>query len=127
MASTSAAPGRFRYYLDSGDIDAADAPMIGIDVNLAGAASASVYAVPSPPNAEMLSGPASPRSSSTLGSVTMEPSEPSGRGLRIVQELADSFGVSELRGSPGKTVWFVVTFEDQSAQRRPSASATPPG
>ena len=37
-----------------------------------------------------------------------EPSEPAGRGLRIVQELADSFGVRELRGAPGKTVWFVV-------------------
>jgi hypothetical protein len=51
-----------------------------------------------------------------------DPSEPSGRGLRIVQELADSFCVSELPGSPGKTVWFVVNLEEQSrAQRRASA------
>ena len=41
-------------------------------------------------------------------------SEPTGRGLRIVQELADSFGVSELRGSPGKTVWFEVRLEQRS-------------
>jgi serine/threonine-protein kinase RsbW len=41
-----------------------------------------------------------------------ESSEPSGRGLRIVQELADSFGVRELRAQPGKTVWFVVTLDD---------------
>lgn len=50
-------------------------------------------------------------------------SEPSGRGLRIVQELADSFGITESRGSPGKTVWFVVNLEETSgAQRRASAS-----
>ena len=41
-------------------------------------------------------------------------SEPSGRGLRIVQDLADSFGVNELRGSPGKTVWFEVSLEQRS-------------
>jgi serine/threonine-protein kinase RsbW len=41
-----------------------------------------------------------------------EASEPSGRGLRIVQELADSFGVRELRAEPGKTVWFVVALDD---------------
>ena len=45
-------------------------------------------------------------------------SEPTGRGLRIVQELADSFGVSELRGSPGKTVWFEVSLEQRSAAPR---------
>jgi anti-sigma regulatory factor (Ser/Thr protein kinase) len=39
-------------------------------------------------------------------------SEPSGRGLRIVQELSDSFGVRPLRGSSGKTVWFVVRIQD---------------
>jgi anti-sigma regulatory factor (Ser/Thr protein kinase) len=44
-----------------------------------------------------------------------ESSEPSGRGLRIVQELADSFGVRERTGAPGKTVWFVVTLDDQSS------------
>src|SRR5271165_3654706 len=30
-----------------------------------------------------------------------EPSETSGRGLRIVRELADTFGVADLSGSPG--------------------------
>jgi anti-sigma regulatory factor (Ser/Thr protein kinase) len=69
-----------------------------------------------------------------------EPSEPSGRGLRIVQELADSFGVRELRGTPGKTVWFVVglgepggrTVGERPATRglsqeraRPGASGAP--
>jgi serine/threonine-protein kinase RsbW len=43
-----------------------------------------------------------------------ESSEPSGRGLRIVQELADSFGVRELSGAPGKTVWFVVALDEES-------------
>ena len=46
-----------------------------------------------------------------------DPSEPSGRGLRIVQELADSFGITALRGSPGKTVWFVVGLEERSGAR----------
>jgi serine/threonine-protein kinase RsbW len=45
-----------------------------------------------------------------------ESSEPSGRGLRIVQELADSFGVRELRSDPGKTVWFVVAIDDDTAE-----------
>jgi anti-sigma regulatory factor (Ser/Thr protein kinase) len=42
-----------------------------------------------------------------------ELSEPSGRGLRIVQELSDSFGISRLQDSPGKTVWFVVRLAEQ--------------
>ncbi len=37
-----------------------------------------------------------------------KPTEPSGRGLRIVKELADTFGVEHDDGSAGKTVWFVV-------------------
>ncbi|MGO9872520.1 MAG: ATP-binding protein [Acidimicrobiia bacterium] len=45
-----------------------------------------------------------------------ESSEPSGRGLRIVQELADSFGVRELSGAPGKTVWFVVALDEESVE-----------
>jgi serine/threonine-protein kinase RsbW len=44
-------------------------------------------------------------------------SEPSGRGLRIVQELSDSFGITELRESPGKTVWFAVSLEARSGAR----------
>jgi len=45
-----------------------------------------------------------------------EPSEPSGRGLRIVQELSDSFGVRELHGLPGKTVWFVVALAEDTGR-----------
>jgi serine/threonine-protein kinase RsbW len=45
-----------------------------------------------------------------------EPSEPSGRGLRIVQELADAFGVREMPSEPGKTVWFVVALHDDTAE-----------
>ncbi len=51
-----------------------------------------------------------------------EPSEPSGRGLRIVQELADSFGVRELQGTPGKTVWFVVSLDEPAG---PTATDVP--
>jgi len=38
-------------------------------------------------------------------------SEPSGRGLRIVRELADSYGIRPLTEAPGKTVWFVVNLD----------------
>jgi hypothetical protein len=44
-------------------------------------------------------------------------SEPTGRGLRIVRELADSFGVEPLPDPPGKTVWFVVGLDHESNQR----------
>jgi anti-sigma regulatory factor (Ser/Thr protein kinase) len=44
-------------------------------------------------------------------------SEPSGRGLRIVRELADSYGVQPLPDPPGKTVWFVVSLDHASNQR----------
>lgn len=54
-----------------------------------------------------------------------ELSEPSGRGLRIVQELSDSFGISRLQGSPGKTVWFVVRLAEQPDRgTRPMADCT---
>ena len=53
-----------------------------------------------------------------------EPSEPSGRGLRIVQELADSFGVRELRGTPGKTVWFVVNLDEPPSRGASEASVS---
>ena len=52
--------------------------------------------------------------------------EPSGRGLRIVQELSDSFGVRQLRGSPGKTVWFVVRLVDHLADHDAHAMAEGP-
>ena len=43
--------------------------------------------------------------------------EPSGRGLRIVQELSDSFGIRERRDAPGKTVWFAVSLDERSGAR----------
>jgi anti-sigma regulatory factor (Ser/Thr protein kinase) len=43
--------------------------------------------------------------------------EPTGRGLRIVRELADAFGIDDLPDGPGKTVWFVVALDDATGQR----------
>ncbi|HEY7136206.1 MAG TPA: ATP-binding protein [Acidimicrobiia bacterium] len=43
-----------------------------------------------------------------------EPTELSGRGLRIVQDLADSFGIRDGHGAGGSTVWFVVRLDDGS-------------
>ncbi|MGZ4677639.1 MAG: ATP-binding protein [Acidimicrobiia bacterium] len=43
------------------------------------------------------------------GAVTMrspEATEPSGRGLRIVDALADEWGIEPAREGTGKTVWF---------------------
>lgn len=37
------------------------------------------------------------------------PDDPTGRGLRIVDMLSDSWGISR-HGSRGKTVWFLVRF-----------------
>ena len=37
------------------------------------------------------------------------PTQPSGRGLRIVQELSQSWGVNPHQRGPGKTVWFVIS------------------
>jgi anti-sigma regulatory factor (Ser/Thr protein kinase) len=45
--------------------------------------------------------------------------EPTGRGLRIVRELSDAFGVEPASGAPGKTVWFVVQIDDSA--RAPGA------
>ncbi len=36
------------------------------------------------------------------------PTEPSGRGLRIVRALADNWGIVRSHGSGAKTVWFMV-------------------
>lgn len=36
------------------------------------------------------------------------PHEPHGRGLHIVQTLADHWGVHDTRSSTGKTVWFTL-------------------
>ena len=41
-----------------------------------------------------------------------EPTEPSGRGLRIVQALARAWGVVPAPpGEVGKTVWFTITLQ----------------
>jgi anti-sigma regulatory factor (Ser/Thr protein kinase) len=54
--------------------------------------------------------------------------EPTGRGLRIVRELADAFGVEPAPGAPGKTVWFVVDLGGdgtRAARARPEAGNIP--
>lgn len=38
------------------------------------------------------------------------PSDTSGRGLRVVQELSDDWGVEACRGGHGKTVWFSMSL-----------------
>jgi anti-sigma regulatory factor (Ser/Thr protein kinase) len=40
-----------------------------------------------------------------------EPVEPSGRGLQIVQALADDWGVVPASEPPGKTVWFTIVVD----------------
>ena len=52
------------------------------------------------------------------------PTEPSGRGLRIVEDLADAFGVEHDPATepPKKTVWFEVML-DQPASRPDESSA----
>jgi PAS domain S-box-containing protein len=49
---------------------------------------------------------------------------PHGRGLRIVESLADAWGIEVRRGRPGKTVWFVsllgATDGPERTERDPS-------
>lgn len=40
---------------------------------------------------------------------------PSGRGLRIVETLADAWGIEAHRSGGGKAVWFSVELSDESA------------
>jgi anti-sigma regulatory factor (Ser/Thr protein kinase) len=65
-----------------------------------------------------------------------EPTDISGRGLRIVRDLADSFGIRDGHDAGGSTVWFVVRLDDGSsaeaarAARAGSgqdAASSPPG
>lgn len=42
------------------------------------------------------------------------PSQPTGRGLQIVNSLADSWGVDQAPGSKGKTVWFTCGFPSRT-------------
>jgi two-component sensor histidine kinase len=46
------------------------------------------------------------------------PTEPSGRGLRIVSALADGWGVTEMVDRPGKTVWFSIAVPPVNARER---------
>lgn len=41
------------------------------------------------------------------------PDDPHGRGLRIVESLAESWGVEVQRGRPGKTVWFTARVDGE--------------
>ncbi len=52
-------------------------------------------------------------------------SEPTGRGLRIVRELSDGFGVRPLANPPGKTVWFSVDLEPDAAGQAPAERNVP--
>lgn len=49
------------------------------------------------------------------------PTQTSGRGLLIVDAIANAWGVEESRQSPGKTVWFDLTDPDW----RPRATKSP--
>jgi anti-sigma regulatory factor (Ser/Thr protein kinase) len=58
---------------------------------------------------------------------TPEPSEHSGRGLQIVDALADEWGVTEMADRAGKSVWFVLSLESQvtdADSRRAASSRT---
>jgi anti-sigma regulatory factor (Ser/Thr protein kinase) len=53
------------------------------------------------------------------------PSEPSGRGLRIVQALSDAWGVTP--SDDGKTVWFAIYKPDGASAGTSSASRSRQG
>jgi anti-sigma regulatory factor (Ser/Thr protein kinase) len=48
-------------------------------------------------------------------------SEPSGRGLFLVRELSDDWGVGTTDGAPGKGVWFTMHLPDASSTPVPDA------
>jgi anti-sigma regulatory factor (Ser/Thr protein kinase) len=50
------------------------------------------------------------------------PQDSSGRGLHIVETLADEWGVRPARSGPGKTVWFtlLLTADNQDRNRAES-------
>jgi anti-sigma regulatory factor (Ser/Thr protein kinase) len=51
------------------------------------------------------------------------PREPTGRGLRIVQALADDWGVAPLHDGRGKVVWFAVDVAQRAEPARDPAQA----
>lgn len=50
----------------------------------------------------------------------------SGRGLQIVRELADDWGVRARADGPGKTVWFTLTLEPPRHETAVDGSETRP-
>jgi hypothetical protein len=48
-------------------------------------------------------------------------SEPTGRGLLLVRELADDWGVDEPDEGPGKCVWFAIRVTSQRDEKGVSA------
>jgi anti-sigma regulatory factor (Ser/Thr protein kinase) len=50
-------------------------------------------------------------------------SEPHGRGLRIVEELSDEWGMVETGDHSGKTVWYVVRLDPASASGAEAAAS----
>jgi serine/threonine-protein kinase RsbW len=52
------------------------------------------------------------------------PTEPSGRGLRIVETFSDQWGIEE-SGPDGKTVWFTMRFASSDDEQDHSRSAEP--
>ncbi|HEY4451710.1 MAG TPA: ATP-binding protein [Solirubrobacteraceae bacterium] len=52
------------------------------------------------------------------------PTEPTGRGLRIVEAMSDSWGI--VPGARGKTVWFTIARRPASAhEQRPRSMSSP--
>lgn len=58
----------------------------------------------------------------TVRAHSADPHEPHGRGLHIVQTLADRWGVRDTRSSTGKTVWFALN-DGHRRNRHRSGSA----
>jgi anti-sigma regulatory factor (Ser/Thr protein kinase) len=52
------------------------------------------------------------------------PSEPTGRGLRIVEAMSDDWGV--VRSSHGKTVWFTIARRSAGVDGQPEMTAPMP-
>jgi len=54
---------------------------------------------------------------------SQHPREPTGRGLRIVQALADDWGVAPLHDGRGKVVWFTLDVARRAEPTRDTARA----
>lgn len=48
--------------------------------------------------------------------------DPKGRGVQIVQQLSDDWGIIELEGERGKTVWFAVSLVPKGSTASSSRS-----